>query len=459
MEHVAASAATKLKAAVITGGIVIAVLLIAVSAVFANAYGARRASETAVALHQAETLLSASAILRTQVGQSLLISTYVSAEPTADAAAAVIAETEADAAFTQFQEAVVRYRESFEVSGTETEAAMEAYEAAASGVLSAVRNGDLERAEGLMNQVLNVEYAELVGMVVSARDATVNDLATARTVVGRISEISRFLVAFLIPSAAILLYRWAASRQNKQKELEARLQAQRELNKAKDEFVASVSHELRTPLTSIYGFAQLLGDGGVKDAETTMELVGLIRGEADELSRMVEDLLTAARADAGALAYHLEEFSASSGVERALAPLIKAGEDIEIDVEDAQVYADDFRFRQIVRNLVSNARRYGAAPIGVRGRATHGAYQVTVYDHGDGVAPHVEERMFQRFVHQGHQPLLVGSVGLGLSIVRILAEGMSGTAAYERADGETRFIVTFPAAEGGAGAHRRLLAS
>jgi signal transduction histidine kinase len=111
------------------------------------------------------------------------------------------------------------------------------------------------------------------------------------------------------------------------------------------------------------------------------------------------------------------------------------------------VYADDFRFRQIVRNLVSNARRYGAAPIGVRGAEVPGAYQITVYDHGEGVAPHVEERMFQRFVHQGHQPLLVGSVGLGLSIVRILAEGMSGSAAYERADGQTRFIVTFPTAE------------
>jgi len=58
--------------------------------------------------------------------------------------------------------------------------------------------------------------------------------------------------------------------------------------------------------------------------------------------------------------------------------------------------------------------------------------------------------MFQRFVHQGHQPLLVGSVGLGLSIVRILAEGMSGNAAYERVDGETRFVISFPIADSAA---------
>jgi len=455
---VTSKSTTKLKAAILAGGLAVAVLLMAVSAIFANAYGAKRASQDAVALHQAETLLAASAILRTQVGQSALISTYVAAEPTSDASAAGVARAEAEAALDQFDEAVGRFDDSYESAGTEEGALIEAFGASAGRVLASIDAGDLDTANGLLNAALNVDYADLVGVVVSARDGTVNDLATAQTVVGRVSEISRFLVAFLIPSAAILLYRSAARRQNKQKELEARLEAQRELNKAKDEFVASVSHELRTPLTSIYGFAQLLGEGGASDPAVTKELVGLIRGETDELSRMVEDLLTAARADAGALAYHLEDFSASTGVERALAPLIKGGEDIRMDVVDAQVFADDFRFRQIVRNLVSNARRYGATPIGVRGAVVDGAYQLTVYDHGEGVAPHVEERMFQRFVHQGHQPLLVGSVGLGLSIVRILAEGMSGTAAYERANGETRFIITFPMAETTGAAHPERLA-
>lgn len=431
----------------IGGGIVIAVLLIAVSAVFANAYGARRAGEDAAALHRAETLLSASAILRSQVGQSALIATYVAAQPGADPGAVTIARTEAEEALEQFDGAFTRYTESFDVQEDGSAGAITSFRTTIVAVLSALDGGDLDRANELLAGSLDERYSGLTGVVVSARDATVNDLATAQTTVGRISEISRFLVAFLIPSSAILLYRWAARRQNKQKELEARLQAQRELNKAKDEFVASVSHELRTPLTSIYGFAQLLGDGGAYDPQVTTELVGLIRGEADELSRMVEDLLTAARADAGALAYHLEAFSARDGVERALAPLLKSGEQVAMDVEEARIFADDFRFRQIVRNLVSNARRYGAEPIGVRGQVTANGYRLTVWDKGEGVASHVEERMFQRFVHQGHQPLLVGSVGLGLSIVRILAEGMSGHAAYERFDGETRFIVTLPLAE------------
>ena len=56
----------------------------------------------------------------------------------------------------------------------------------------------------------------------------------------------------------------------------------------------------------------------------------------------------------------------------------------------------------------------------------------------------MEARLFQRYIHQGHQPLVLGSVGLGLSIVRALGEGMGGAVHYERKDGWTRFVLTLP---------------
>lgn len=440
---------TRLKFAVLAGGLVVAVMMIAVSAIFANAYGAQRAGDDASSLHRAETVLSASAILRSQTGQAALVAAYVAQTPGADPEDASFALNEAVAALRQFDDVAALYIDSYEISGAPDEAVVVEFSDSARRAIGALEVGDLDTARSIVPEVLDETYGNLIASVSAARDGTVNDLAEAQTVVGRVAEISRFLVAFLIPSAAILVYRSAARRQQRQQELETRLEAQHELNKAKDEFVASVSHELRTPLTSIYGFAQLLADGGYQDASMTKELVDLIRVEADELSRMVEDLLTAARADAEALAFHLEEFEAREGIEQALAPMMKAGAEFGIDAEVAMIHADDFRFRQIIRNLVSNARRYGGRPIGVRGVAAEGGYQVTVYDHGDGVAPHVEERLFQRFVHQGHQPLLVGSVGLGLSIVRLLAEGMNGSVAYERANGETRFVVTMPLAVAG----------
>lgn len=436
----------RLKLAILLIGVVVSILLIAVSAVFANAYGARRAGDDAAALHRAETMLASSAIVRTQVGQAALVATYVENQPGQDVVAVEVARAEAGSAVVDYIEVAELYAESYSLEGTETSGLIASYRQSAEELLTLIDEGELESANALLESSLNPAYSELIAGVAADRDATVNDLATAQTTVGRISEISRFLVAFLIPSGAILLYRWAARRERQQADLETRLEAQRALNKAKDEFVASVSHELRTPLTSIYGFAQLLAEGGYQDPSTTSELVDLIRGEADELSRMVEDLLTAARADAGALAYHMQDFEAREAVDRALAPLVKAGVPLSIDVEEADVHADDFRFRQIIRNLISNARRYGAEPIGVRGVLLDSGYRVTVYDHGEGVAPHVSDRLFQRFVHQGHQPLLVGSVGLGLSIVRILAEGMGGGVSYERTDGETRFVVMIPLA-------------
>lgn len=449
----------RLKLSILLIGVVVSILLIAVSAVFANAYGARRAGDDAAALHRAETMLASAAIVRTQVGQVALVATYIANQPGEDAGAADVARAEATAALADYEEVGALYAESYALEGSETAALITAYQASAEELLAAIDRGELETANALLDSSLNPAYSEVIANVATDRDSTVNDLAAAQTVVGRISEISRFLVAFLIPSAAILLYRWAAKRERTQADLETRLEAQRALNKAKDEFVASVSHELRTPLTSIYGFAQLLAEGGYQDPNTTSELVELIRGEADELSRMVEDLLTAARADAGALAFHLQDFEASEAVDRALAPLLKGGVALDLDVQPAQIHADDFRFRQIIRNLVSNARRYGAEPIGVRGVDLGTGYRVTVHDRGEGVASHVSDRLFQRFVHQGHQPLLVGSVGLGLSIVRILAEGMGGGVSYERAEGETRFVVMIPLAGEAGGALPEQLAS
>jgi signal transduction histidine kinase len=437
---------TKLKFGVAIGGIVIAVALMAVAAVFANAYGATRASEDAAALHRAETMLSASAVLRSQVGQAALVNTYASIHEDAGESL-VTAEAEARTALAVAGEAATAYAEFYEIQESGFAEASDQYLATASGILQSIAAGETELANLLVGDRFNNEYGDLTAVVIGQRDQTVNDLSSAETAVGRISEVSRFLVAFLIPSLAILLYRWAAARQQRQQELEMRLDAQRQLTQAKDEFVANVSHELRTPLTSIYGFAQLLAEGGTDDEETTTELVNLIRAETDELSRMVEDLLTAARADAGALAYHLEEFSVANAVDNAIAALVRSGQRIDVTVMDAFIHADDFRFRQIIRNLISNSRKYGAEPIGLRGVVLGDRYHLTVYDHGEGVPVHVQERLFQRFVHQGHQPLLKGSVGLGLSIVRTLAQGMNGDVSYERVGDETRFIVSVPLAE------------
>ena len=102
------------------------------------------------------------------------------------------------------------------------------------------------------------------------------------------------------------------------------------------------------------------------------------------------------------------------------------------------------RLRQILRNLLSNTRRYEGPEIRVHGHVEEHTYVVEVIDNGDGLPKHVTDRLFERFVHQDRQTTTQGSVGLGLSIVHALVQGMAGSISYARLDGESYFRVRLP---------------
>ncbi len=112
------------------------------------------------------------------------------------------------------------------------------------------------------------------------------------------------------------------------------------------------------------------------------------------------------------------------------------------------------RVRQILRNLLSNAHKHGGDVIRVGTYERGGAVDLVVADNGDGVPPDKVPRLFTRYVHEGEDPLTVGSVGMGLAVVKTLAEAMDGTARYERESGWSRFVVSLPSrrrAEGRSG--------
>jgi signal transduction histidine kinase len=259
-------------------------------------------------------------------------------------------------------------------------------------------------------------------------------------------NVTRFLLAAVIPLLIIILYREIIRRQQRQAELEIRLDAERQLSKAREDFIANASHELRTPLTSIYGIAQLLREepGMPIPAE---EMIDIINSEATDLNRMVEDLLTTARLAAGQLRFEPEHVETAGEVEKIIGPFQRNGADVSADVEEATVNVDRLRQQQVVRNLISNATKYGGPHILLRGRVEGQWYAWTVADDGDGVPAELEERLFQRFIHQhSFQQAVAGGVGLGLSIVKSLAEGMGGSVSYEKTPDEVRFIVRVPMA-------------
>ena len=194
-------------------------------------------------------------------------------------------------------------------------------------------------------------------------------------------------------------------------------------------------------------------DPVVQQSPFLSEIMHTITSEAHDLSLMVDDLLTTARLDAGALHYVFEDVQIAEEIEIASAGLISNGLNVTTDCAPAVVRADQTRIRQVVRNLLSNPLKYGGPNVHVSGRSAETTYIIAVSDDGDGLAAEVEERLFERFVHADQPVGTVDSVGLGLSIVQALVRGMGGAVSYERSSGETRFIVRMPLAGSNAATH------
>ena len=227
---------------------------------------------------------------------------------------------------------------------------------------------------------------------------------------------------------------------------EARL-AQRKLAsliESKDELVASVSHELRTPIASIMGMAHELHDRSADFSdEERAELLAVIADQSREVANIVEDLLVATRADVESLTMRPEKLLLADEVRRVIAneksPIAVA---IEAD-ENTTAWVDPLRLRQILRNLLSNARRYGGDTVTIRVRTDLDRVVVEVVDDGPGVPPGEEEAIFQPYIRNRSDQALPGSIGLGLSVSRRLARLMGGDLVYRRDHGSV-FELSLP---------------
>lgn len=217
----------------------------------------------------------------------------------------------------------------------------------------------------------------------------------------------------------------------------------RRLVREKDEFVATVSHELRTPLTSVVGFASELNDrwSDFSDAERR-ELLQLVHTQANEVGDIVSDLLVAARIDNETLEIHATDLELREEVEQVLLVV-----NLDATIEgDAIARADSGRTRQIVRNLLTNAQKYGGDQVRVMIEQRPNRVVVAVCDDGPGVPPHEVERIFGAYERGAHDGS-IGGIGLGLFISRTLAGLMGGELMYRRHGGETHFVLVLPSGE------------
>jgi signal transduction histidine kinase len=208
----------------------------------------------------------------------------------------------------------------------------------------------------------------------------------------------------------------------------------------------STSHELRTPLTTITGFASLLADTEWEVTETERrQYAEQIADESRHLTRIVEDLLAAARMDADELRYDIRELDIEVIVRTVSSRFVLKGLELECDLSGGRwVMADPDRLEQIMRNIFSNADKYGGSRMWVRTETTADGVAIDLWDDGPGVPPGEEERIFGDFVQVGTAGQHTGS-GLGLGIARRLARAMNGDLVCVPTEDGSRFRLTLPA--------------
>jgi signal transduction histidine kinase/CHASE3 domain sensor protein len=229
---------------------------------------------------------------------------------------------------------------------------------------------------------------------------------------------------------------------------------QRELDRLKEDFVATVSHELRTPLTSMMGFLEMIreGEAGELNAEQ-QRFLAIVYRSSERLQRLVGDLLFVARLDANGLQLQFAETAVDDIVREVVESTSALARSREIELVATvealpPLRADRERLLQLVGNLISNALKFTPAGGRVDARTTleDGKAVIEVEDSGIGIPVGEQDRLFQRFFRSSTATeQAIPGTGLGLVISRAIAEAHGGTISVRSAAGEgTCFRVELP---------------
>jgi signal transduction histidine kinase len=320
---------------------------------------------------------------------------------------------------------------------------------------TAIASGDLEAAGRVDMREVAPVHGRLRDQLTAAssRYAQAARSAIRTTVIG-----SAAVIVAVLAALGFLLHRTRAARA--QAEAARRLLAEqnerlRELDRVKDDFVASVSHELRSPLTSIRGYLELLREDEAGELEPVQrQFVDVVDRNAERLQLLVNDLLFVARLDAGRLELHRGVVSFAELVAECVEAARPAADDkrIELVVEIdpcAPICGDGPRLAQLLDNLVGNAIKFTpeGGLVAVRARERDGGVQLEVADTGIGISREDQRRLFERFFRAANATeQAIPGTGLGLSIARAIADAHSGSIAVEGELGAgTTFRVFLPA--------------
>lgn len=221
-------------------------------------------------------------------------------------------------------------------------------------------------------------------------------------------------------------------------------------NERQRQFVSNVSHELRTPLTVVKGYIQSTLRRGENLSAVQREALDIASTEAEYTVQVLQDLLDLARADDGCIPYRMNHIILNDLVEKAaqnVHQLTNRPIHVEAETDLISAYVDETRLQQVLTNLIDNAVKYSdpPEPVIVRLSQSDESAFIEICDRGPGIAPELQDRIFERFYRVDEARTRSGGTGLGLSIVKTFVEGMNGQVSIQSdVDKGSIFTVELP---------------
>lgn len=216
----------------------------------------------------------------------------------------------------------------------------------------------------------------------------------------------------------------------------------------RSDLVSSISHELRTPLTAMVGFLEIVKENSSISKEERIEMVEIVAEQAIYLERIVEDLLALAHGTPDRMDLDLSECNIAAIIENAIFATAISRRRVEVEVKpDLTAVVDGNRVQQVLVNLVSNAARYGGDRCLVAAYAEGNGLVIEVHDSGPGVPKKHEISIWERFERgQNRYNAAVPGSGIGLAMVKSIAESHGGRASYRRSNrlGGAGFVIELP---------------
>lgn len=205
-----------------------------------------------------------------------------------------------------------------------------------------------------------------------------------------------------------------------------------EIDRMKTEFISTAAHELRTPLTSIRGFSEILLTKKLAPEENRKFLT-YINEQSIKLGNIINELLDISRIESGrGVTLNKASFRMGDAIKKVVYYFEGITRihifDIELSAEPVELYADNDKMEQVLKNILGNAVKYSpkGGHIKIKDKVVNGYYQVTVKDEGIGMTPEQVNRIFDKFYRADISDSAIEGTGLGMTIVRYIIDAHGG---------------------------------